>query len=400
MRLRTAGAINLTSSSDISLAKGGNGVTVNSSSSISVGGQLGSGISAFGTNKGGRIDINSSGDVTAAGPASAAILAQATGGDITVNIARGTITGGSGTGAGIELIGGVNNSLTNLGTITTSPGLAGIAILGIPTPGLPPISPPVIGKNVFNNTEIVIGNVDLGPGRDTFNNLPGGTFNSGSALMLGPGNSLSNNGNLSPGGIGVFQTTALTGNLAQVGARKITVDINPATGQVDRINASGSAQRAGQVVVNPIATLIPTVTTPCTILHADGGVTNEGLTLVGAGLLSSAVATPELKLLDPNNLAFLVAVNFAPPGLNGNQTSIGKNINAIQLAGSSPSFLPVAQALVTIPDLSRLGQAYNQLSPETYGNNEIGDFYSGLRFANSLMSCKVPDGRYAFIKEG
>jgi outer membrane autotransporter protein len=263
-----------------------------------------------------------------------------------------------------------------------------------------PASSPVIGNNVVNNTGTVIGNVDLGPGHNAFNNLPGGTLNSGATLALGAGNTFTNNGNLSPGGAGVFQTTALTGNLVQGGAGRITVDVNPATGQTDRINASGSAQLAGQVVVNPVAAAIPTVTTPFTILHADGGVTNQGLTLAGGGLFSSAVVTPELALLDPDDLAFLVAVNYAPSGLNGNQTAIGENINAIQAAGSSPGFQPVAQALVAIPDLASLGQAYNQLSPETYGDNKIADFYSGLRFANSLMSCDTADGRYVFIKEG
>ena len=92
-------------------------------------------------------------------------------------------------------------------------------------------------------------------------------------------------------------------------------------------------------------------------------------------------------------------LNFAPAGLNANQSAIGQNINAIQLAGGSSVFLPIIQSILTIPDLSGLGQAYNQLSPEIYGDAEIGDFYSGLRFANSLMSCKAPDGRYAFIKE-
>ena len=396
----TIGPVNVTSPGNIlvggsgaGIAAQGNLVQVNSTGSVSIGGELGVGIRALATNKGGGVNINSSGDVTAAGSASTAIIAQAIGSGITINIAHGTITGGSGAGAGIELIGGVNNTLTNLGTITTSPGLVGTAILGMP-------ALTVLGNNVVNNAGNIIGNVYLGPGRNVFNNLPGGTFNSGATVTLGAGNSFNNNGNLSPGGIGVFQTTALSGNLVQGNAGKITVDLNPATSQVDRINASGSAQLAGQVVVNPIATSIPTVTTPFTILHADGGVTNEGITLVGADLFSSAVATPELELLDPNDLAFLVAVDFAPPGLNGNQTSIGNNINAIQLAGSSPSFLPVAQALVAIPDVSSLGQAYNQLSPETYADNEIGDFYSGLRFANSMMSCEVPDGRYAFIKEG
>jgi outer membrane autotransporter protein len=60
----------------------------------------------------------------------------------------------------------------------------------------------------------------------------------------------------------------------------------------------------------------------------------------------------------------------------------------------------VVDALLTLPDTASLGRAYGQLSPQTYADNQIADFYSGLRFADSLMSCSAPDGRYAFIKEG
>ncbi len=396
--------VQVNASGNISLAHGGTGISafggnqvaVNSSGSISVGGEYGFGIVALDTYKGGVVSINSSGHVTAAGPASTAILAQATGGDITVNIARGTITGGSGTGAGIELIGGANNTLTNLGTIMTSPGLAGTAILGMPASGLPPTSQSLVGNNVVMNAGTITGNVDLGPGRNAFNNLPGGTFNSGATVNLGAGNPLNNSGNLSPGGSGMIQTTALTGNLMQGGAAKITVDVNPATGQADRINATGSANLAGQIVVN-LANATPTIgTTTLTLVHAAGGATDNGLAL---GALP-AVAAYQLEFPNANDVVLQGGLTFAPAGLNGNQTSIGRSINAIQLAGGSPSFLPIVQAILTIPDLAGLGQAYNQLSPETYGDNEIADFYSDLRFASSLMSCDVPDGRYVFIKEG
>jgi len=396
--------VQVNASGDISLANGGTGISasggsqaaVNSSGSISVGGEDGFGIAALDTYKGGVVSINSSGDVTAAGPASTAILAQATGGGIAVNIARGTITGGSGTGAGIELIGGGNNTLANAGTITTSAGLAGTAIFGMPAPGLTPTSPPAIGNNVVNNAGTIIGNVDLGPGRNAFNNLPGGTLNSGAAVNLGAGNPLNNSGNLSPGGSGVIQTTALTGNLVQGGAGKITVDVNPATGQADRINATGSANLGGQIVVN-LANATPTIgTTTLTLVHAAGGATDDGLALAAL----PAVAAYQLEFANATDVVLQGGLTFAPAGLNGNQTSIGRSINAIQLAGGSPAFLPIVQAILTIPDLAGLGQAYNQLSPETYGDNEIADFYSDLRFAGSLMSCDVPDGRYVFIKEG
>jgi hypothetical protein len=55
---------------------------------------------------------------------------------------------------------------------------------------------------------------------------------------------LTNRGNLSPGGKGVVQTTALTGNLVQTSSGKISVDVDRTAGQADRINVSGTAQLA------------------------------------------------------------------------------------------------------------------------------------------------------------
>lgn len=396
------GAVSVVSSGDISITDNkdiaigiaaqsyGGAVNITSTGNISVEGIGGSGIAASGT----AVSVTSSGNVSASGNDSAAIAAVATNGDIVVKIASGTITGGSGSGAGIVLIGGGNNTLTNFGTITTSGGLSGTAILGIPLFSFPPFML-FGGNNTVNNGGTVIGNVDLGPGRNTFNNLVGGTFDPGATVNLGAGSTLNNTGNLSPGGIGVIQTTALTANLVQGGSGKITVDLDPASGQADRINVSGTVSLGGQVAIN-LTNATPSVgVTASTILHADNGVTNSGLALA-----EPAVAAYQLEFPDLDDVLLQGGLDFAPAGLNGNQTAIGQNVNAIQFAGGSASFLPIAQALLTIPDLASLGQAYDQLSPETYVDNQIADFYSGLRFANSLMSCNVPDGRYAFIKEG
>ncbi len=343
----------------------------------------------------GPASVASSGDVTAAGANSTAIRASAAGGGIAVTVAGGTITGGSGTGAGVALIGGASNTLANFGAITTSAGLAGTAILGTAIPASPAAAA-VIGNNTVNNAGTVIGNVDLGPGRNAFNNLPGGVFNTGATVAIGAGGTLGNSGNLSPGGRGVIQTTTLTGNLTQGSAGRITVDLNPATGQADRINATGSANLGGQIVVNLLNATPTTGANTVTLVHAAGGAVDNGLAL---GALP-AVAAYQLGFPNGTDVALLGGLNFAPAGLNANQAAIGGSINSIQLAGGSASFLPVVQAILTIPDLAGLARAYDQLSPEPYADNEIADFYSGLRFANSLMSCNVADGRYAFIKEG
>jgi uncharacterized protein with beta-barrel porin domain len=391
------GAVAVTSSGPISVTGGqfgsgieatGTSVAVTSSGPIFIGGPFGAGIDATGVS----VNVTSSANITAAAANSIGIQTEAAGGNIVVRVAGGTVTGGSGIGAGVALIGGGNNTLTNLGTITTSAGLAGTAILGMPVPGA---SPAVIGNNIVNNSGTVIGNVDLGPGHNAFNNLSGGTFITGASVKLGAGGALNNTGLLSPGGIGVIQTTALTGNLVQGNAGRIAIDVNPATSQADRINASGSATLGGHIALNLLNATPTTGATSLTLVHADAGAANNGVTLDPL----PAVAAYQLTFPTGNDLVLQGGLNYAPPGLNANQAAIGQNINAIQLAGGSAAFQPIIQSILSIPDVSGLRHAYNQLSPELYGDDAFGDFYSGLRFANSLMSCKARDGRYAFIRE-
>ena len=57
------------------------------------------------------------------------------------------------------------------------------------------------------------GRIDLGAGANAFNNKAGATFYSGTSVVLGDGNTLSNAGDLSPGGANAVQETTLTGNL-------------------------------------------------------------------------------------------------------------------------------------------------------------------------------------------
>ena len=57
------------------------------------------------------------------------------------------MSGGSGSGAGVDLVGGTNNTLTNMGTVTA---LSGLAIRAD------------TGNNTVNNFGTVIGNVILG----------------------------------------------------------------------------------------------------------------------------------------------------------------------------------------------------------------------------------------------
>jgi hypothetical protein len=108
------------------------------------------------------------------------------------------------------------------------------------------------GLNTVNNFGTVTGNVILGSNSNAFNNMAGGLFAPGAIVDLGAGNVLTNAGTLSPGGAGVIQATALTGNLVQTATGRLFTDINLAGGTSDRINVSGTTSLAGAVQVQVV----------------------------------------------------------------------------------------------------------------------------------------------------
>ena len=137
----------------------------------------------------------------------------------------------------------------NVGSITNSTASVTGTDIGIQTGN----ASSGIGPDTVNNFGTVIGNVLLGSGRNAFNNMAGAVFNAGSTVDLGAGNTLTNAGTLSPGGAGVIQATALTGNLVQTATGRLLTDINLAGGTSDRVNISGTASLAGAVqLVSPV----------------------------------------------------------------------------------------------------------------------------------------------------
>ncbi|HVS26486.1 MAG TPA: autotransporter domain-containing protein [Burkholderiales bacterium] len=345
-------------------------------------------------NKAGNVNVTVKGNVTISGANADGIRAQSIGvtpaanGNISVDILSGIVQGGSGTGAGVRFQDGANNTLTNHGTITTAGGLGGSAIIG------------GTKNETINNFGTVTGNVDLGAGSNAFNNKEDATFNSGATVNLGAGNLLSNAGTLLPGGKGNLYTTTLTGNIAQtsLGAYGVDVDVSSPSAAADRMNTTGTATLAGKTDVNALNTgfALPGAR-QVTILSAAGGVTNSGL---GLSFAPSAVTSYQLLFPNATDVALGYSINFAPAGLNRNQTVIGGYVNNIQLAGGTASFGPIAAKLFSMPDIASLGTAYNQLSPEPLLLLSTTTMYSDLRFSDALHSCRKRDGEFRFVSEG
>jgi hypothetical protein len=120
--------------------------------------------SAGGAGAGGRINLDIDGMVLSTSLDSTAIWAQSTGrdggDDITISLSD-LVRGGSGSGRGLFMDGGANNSLL----VSTS--LSSVSTWAIESTS---------GNDAIINDGLVIGNVDLGSGVNSFDNRAGSTF--------------------------------------------------------------------------------------------------------------------------------------------------------------------------------------------------------------------------------
>jgi hypothetical protein len=325
----------------------------------------------------GALSIVASGDVT--GTNAAGIYARQAGAGPT-NVTIGPNAAVAGNTAGVQFVAGTANALNNFGSVRNLAGIGGTAILG------------GAGSETANNFGVVTGNVLLGAGVNAFNNMDGALFNSGTVVNLGAGNLLTNDGTLSPGGAGTILTTALTGNFAQPGS---TFEVNVLGANADRLNVSGSAALAGEV--KPLFTLSGLgSSTRWTILStAATPIQNNGIEAVDTAVVDFGL---DFSLATQMDLV-LLGVNFAPNGLNKNETAIGENLNKVYQAGGGDLF-PLLDLLATFPTVGDLAQAFDQLSPEIYLDTEIATLFSSQQFTSSLMTCPVREGAAAFIKEG
>jgi uncharacterized protein with beta-barrel porin domain len=335
------------------------------------------------------IFINSTGTVSARGADADGILAislaegsgTVTNGDIAVNVLAGSVSGGSGAGAGVYVFGGANNTITNAGTISA---LSGTAVLGF------------VGDETISNLGLIIGNVELGAGTNAFNNEEGGTYRSGAIAALGAGNTLTNKGVITPGGSGVIATTAITGNFAQTASGTYAVDINAATSAADLLTVSGAADLAGTIVALPQN--LSSGVSQFLILSAAAGVTDHGVTAQDTAAVDYSV------WFDPNgdDVYLVTDINFFGSGaLNANQSSIAANLNAVTAGGVPVGLAPVTNALTQLPTQGALAAALDQVSPEIYNYAKIETLFSAEQFSSDLLSCRVNDGSGAtFIREG
>ena len=213
-------------------------VTMDGNITVSGGNSSGIHAQAEGTDAGDTVTVDVTGDITVKGIGGKGIFARADTGNIGITLHGGIIDA---TANGIEFVGGptgtgVFNTLRINNAVTISG--ATYDVLG------------GTGDEKIDNygTLTTRGTIDLGTGDNSFNNMAGATFNSGTAVILGPNNRFTNEGDLSPGGASAVQETTLTGTFLGEQGSTFTVTTGP-NDSSDRLTVTGLARLGGTVRV-------------------------------------------------------------------------------------------------------------------------------------------------------
>ncbi|MHB8111351.1 MAG: autotransporter family protein [Syntrophorhabdaceae bacterium] len=363
----------------------GGPITIDNSGDIVTQGSYAHGIFAQSAGGSGSsaVNVSSSGIILAEGSGSDGIVAQSAGGNISITIRDGVVQGGSG-GSAVRIREGVVNTLINYGTLVSKDGPLGNAIIG------------TTADETINNFGTIAGSVDLGTGSSTFNNRTASWLLPGPTVNLGGTGTLTNQGTVSPGGLERVLTTNVTGNYIQQSSGVYTVDVDTRAGTADRINVSGTTALAGWVapnIVNKGFALPGTQQT--TIIAGVGGITKNELAVVQP----SAVARYRLVYPNATDVVLTTSVDFGPPGLTGNQTTIADYISSIQVAGGSASLAPVVERFFYLPTIEALGEALDRLSPAPFMSLSTAATYSNVRFADEMLSCGAREGDHRFARE-
>ncbi|MBO9544588.1 autotransporter outer membrane beta-barrel domain-containing protein [Caulobacter sp.] len=341
-----------------------------------------------GVGEGGKVTVVQNGNVIVGGKNGIGAVFQSASkdgnDDITVTL-NGDVKGGSVYGMGVLMDGGKNNTLT-LNGVTWSDSKLAVTATG--------------GNDAVISNKGLVGNVDLGLGVNSVINNSKSFFVSLDYVKLNGGD-LINHGLLSPGDAGTVQTTSVQGNFIQSATGNMLTDLDllrtGKSGEIDQLKLTGSIDVKGAFTLN---ILNPGYALPgshtVAILDGSGTLTQSNLTL---NKPISAVASFALAPT-AQDLNLKYDIDFSPIGLNRNQTALGDHINAIQTAGSSPTFAPITAELFYVPTVGQLANIYDGFSPETYAAQQTAQIFASQQFADSMFSCPRASEGIAFSDRG
>ena len=388
---------------------------------------------AGGEGAGGSISLNLADDIMAVGADGVAVFAQSQGssgaGDIDISLS-GVTRGGSGTGAGVVIDGGADNTLVNTGHVSATSNLA------IRTSG---------GDDHVDNLGVVVGDVDLGGGDNSFVNQDGATFIAAHSIVLRetatvrlasarmaafslspaaiPGGAFTNSGDFLMGlsaprtpidlaggaqfanyddlgdpaanpyyGLRVINTVAIDGDFVQTSTGRMAFDVAFGPYASDHVDVTGSASVAGMGEV----TLTWLQDTKPVTLFASGSAVDNGLKIADTLAMDYRVVTGAAGV----QLAF--TPHFDQGFLNDNGQALGRHMNSAIQAGDSGG---MGRLMALIGNLEAGQEAiysriFGELNPEPYLAPLRSQLYSANSFSSQLFDCASPgaglDGKCAW----
>ncbi len=333
---------------------------------------------AGGVGNSGTIKLKIDGHVIASGDNGSGVFAQSkstgTQGNIEVELVAGkNLVFGTG-GKGVHFSGGANNLFTNNGAVAGMENAAGLAFLGED------------GNDVIQNNGAFMGSANFGAGVNQFNNAAAAVLAIGPQFLLGAANNLLiNDGAMRPGGTGLAQRTDMTGSFVQSGTGTTFAELDFGTKMIDQVFMNGTASLAGKVnvaLLNP--QLVPFGSFQQVLVHADGGVTNNGMVLETA---PSVVINYSVNYPTGFDAVLNYSVNFNPPDANlgRNLLEVGGYFNSIQSAGSSPALAETIIRLLYEPTMDGYRSLLSQLGPDFYGEHQAEMLRGSQRFGETAL---------------
>ncbi|MFO7854021.1 MAG: autotransporter outer membrane beta-barrel domain-containing protein, partial [Paracoccaceae bacterium] len=277
------------------------------------------------------------------------------------------------------------------------------------------------GDETVVSDATLVGDVDLGGGRNRYRNRAAGVLHTGAVFDLGRGGLLTSAGVLSPGGrvadpetpLGVDvsragfvvndrpQVTDLTGSLHLLPRSRFEVDAGfrvsgePGEGS-DLVRVSGSAAIDG--------TVAPTLVTleralPLTIVDPVTGSVDAG-----AEVLDTATIDYSILLNGPTGdgvtIDLVARPDFSLDGMTANQAAVGEHVNSILTGEGSAALGRLFAFIGNMTEAAEVIETVDRLTVEGFAASRVDTLLAGERFADAVTECERASSNRRLLPSG
>lgn len=232
-------------------------------------------------------------------------------------------------------------------------------------------------------------------GQGRFENAAGGVFSGG----FGVAPQIVNAGVFSPGGDDAVDVMSFVGDFTQTASGRYHLNLDFADMTADRIDVTGSAALAGEVVVVPL-NFSPQSLQPGTntfrIVNATGGVINNGLSVADSLLVAYDLG------FSANAVDLTATVDFAPAGISERSGAVSTALGALTTSDQpADQYLSgVLTAILSASSAAEVEAIVRQLSPDSLASQGEVAAPGVMVLAGGMFSCGEREGDNRFAREG